>query len=92
MARQKRILTRVDEGLYQYLLRKQPPATPSYKPKPKKPVETFRYMALIKHRDQYHRKFGFPTISKARQWRQSRMGRLAEGRLFPEEEQKRAAA
>jgi len=64
---------RVDVGLYQYTT---------------KPDVT-RFMALIKHRDRYFRKFGFPTISKARQWRQSRKGCIADSRLFPEEATKR---
>ncbi|MDR4495107.1 MAG: hypothetical protein R3B74_11925 [Nitrospirales bacterium] len=96
MGRQKRILIRVDEGLYQYTLGKEAPQQQlpgqSEKQKPRKPVDLSRYMALIKHQDRYFRKFGFPTISKARQWRKSRMGRIAEGRLFPEEEKKRAEA
>jgi len=71
----KRTSVRVDVGLYQYTL------------KPDK----IRFMALIKHRDRYVRKFGFLTISKARQWRQSRMGCIADGKLFPEEATKREA-
>ena len=47
----KRAYVRVDVGLYQYTI------------KPDK----IRFKASIKHRDRYFRKFGFPTISKARQ-------------------------
>jgi len=71
----KRAYVRVDVGLYQYTL---------------KPDVT-RFMALVKRHDRYFRKFGFPTISKARQWRQSRMGCIADNRLFPEEAKKREA-
>lgn len=74
--KRKRTLVHVGEGLYQY--------TP-------KPAMT-RFMARIKHRDRYFRKFGFSTISKARQWRQSRMGCIADGRLFPEEAKRREEA
>jgi len=49
-------------------------------------------MANVKHQGRYYRKFGFPTISKAKQWRQSRKGAIADGRLFPEQEQKRKHA
>jgi integrase len=64
---------RVGEGLYEYTTA----------------TGLIRYKASLKHLGQYHRKFGFPTISKARQWRQSRLGCIADGRLFPEQEQKR---
>jgi len=72
----KRTYVRVDVGLYQYTL---------------KPDVT-RFMALVKRHDRYFRKFGFPTISKARQWRQSRMGCIADNRLFPEEAKKRVTS
>lgn len=48
-----------------------------------------RFMASIKHHDRYTRKLGFPTVSKAKHWRKSRMGCIADGRLFPELEAKR---
>lgn len=32
------------------------------------------------------RKYGFPTVTKARQWRDSRKGAAADGRLFPEQQ------
>jgi len=76
MARKKRTLIRVGEGVYQYA------------PQP----EVLRFMAKVKHQGRYYRKFGFPTISKAKQWRQSRKGAIADGRLFPEQEQKRTHA
>src|SRR5210317_387204 len=64
---------RVGEGLYEYT----------------NAAGLVRYKASLKHHGKYHRKFGFPTISKARKWRQSRVGAIADGRLFPEQEQKR---
>jgi len=63
-----RITTLVDTGLYQYETK----------------AGAVRFMAAIKHHERYTRKFGFPTISKARQWRQSRIGCIADDRLFPE--------
>ena len=67
---------RVGEGLYEYTTK----------------AGLVRYKASIKHHDKYYRKCGFPTISKARKWRQSRVGAIADGRLFPEQEQKRKHA
>jgi len=64
---------RVGVGLYQYTLKS----------------GATRFKASIKHRDRYVRKMGLPTISKARQWRQSRKGCIADSRLFPEEATKR---
>jgi integrase len=67
---------RVGEGLYEYTTT----------------AGLVRYKANIKHHDKYYRKCGFSTISKARKWRQSRVGAIADGRLFPEQEQKRKHA
>jgi len=67
---------RVGEGLYEY----------------KTTGGLVRYKASIKHHDKYYRKCGFPTISKARKWRQSRVGAIADGRLFPEHQHKRKHA
>jgi hypothetical protein len=67
---------RVREGLYEYTTT----------------ASLVRYKASIKHHNKYYRKCGFPTISKARQWRQSRVGAIADGRLFPEHQHKRKHA
>ena len=56
---------RVAEGLYEYTTK----------------AGLVRYKASIKHHDKYYRKCGFPTISKARKWRQSRVGAIADGRF-----------
>jgi integrase len=40
----------------------------------------------LKHQGKEKWKEGFPTITKAREWRNSRKGRAAERRLFPEQE------
>ena len=66
----KRRLERVDEGIFRYCEK----------------GGTERYAVRLKHREKEWRKFGFPTISKARQWRDSRRGALVDGRLFPEHE------
>jgi integrase len=46
-----------------------------------------RFAVRFQTRGKEWRKFGFPTVTKARLWRESRKGRAAEGRLFPEQEQ-----
>jgi len=66
----KRRLERMDEGLFRY----------------REKDGTERYAVRLKHREKEWRKFGFPTISKARQWRDSRRGALVDGRLLPEHE------
>jgi hypothetical protein len=44
------------------------------------------FMVRLKHRGRPYRKYGFKTITDARRWRESRRGRIAEGRMFPEQE------
>ncbi len=66
----KRKLERVDESIFRYCDK----------------TGTELYAVRLKHKDQDLRKFGFPTVSKARQWRDSRRGALVDGRLFPEHE------
>jgi integrase len=46
-----------------------------------------KFMVRLMRKGTLWRKFGFATISKARQWRDSRKGAAADGRLFPEQEQ-----
>lgn len=48
-------------------------------------IERFAVRLKAKRREWW--KEGFVTISKAREWRDSRKGRRAEGRQFPEQEQ-----
>ena len=43
------------------------------------------YAVRLQYRGHDWRKRGFPTLTKARQWIQSRKGRAAEHRLFPEQ-------
>jgi len=45
-----------------------------------------RFAVRLRHRKKEWIKEGFANITQARQWRASRMGRIAEGRLFPEQE------
>ena len=45
-----------------------------------------RFAVRLRHRKKEWIKEGFANITQARQWRASRMGRIAEGRLFPERE------
>lgn len=68
-----RQLKRVGEGLYAYTCKD----------------GSVGYMVRFRHQNKDKRKFGFPTISKAKQWRQSRLGAIADGRLFPEQILKR---
>lgn len=63
-------LTRVEEGIFTY--------------HEKSGVEKFA--VRFQHRGRDWRKFGFPTLTKARLWRESRKGRAAEWKLFPEQE------
>lgn len=65
-----RQLQRIDEGLFTY----------------REKDGTAKFAVRFQHRDRDWRKFGFPTITKARQWLRSRKGRAAEYRLFPERE------
>lgn len=65
-----RQLQRVDEGLFTY----------------SENGGTAKFAVRFQHRGRDWRKFGFPTITKARQWLRSRKGRAAEYRLFPERE------
>lgn len=44
-----------------------------------------RFMVRLKHRGRVYRKYGFASISAARRWRDSRRGRIAERRMFPEQ-------
>lgn len=64
----KRRLICVDEGIYKY----------------QDKDATEKFLARIKHKGEDYRKFGFPTVTKARQWRQSRIGAIADNRFFPE--------
>ena len=64
----KRRLIRLDEGIYKY----------------QDKDRTEKFVARLKHKGEDYRKFGFPTVSKARQWRESRTGAIADARLFPE--------
>ncbi|WP_447969375.1 tyrosine-type recombinase/integrase [Nitrospira sp. M1] len=71
MAGHTRVLTRREEAIFTYRL-----------------VDgTERFAVRMEHQGKDWRKFGFPTLTKARQWRDSRKGRSLEGRLFPEQEQ-----
>jgi len=71
MARNRRVLTRKEEGVFTYPLNN----------------GTERFSVRMEYRGKDWRKSGFPTITKARQWRDSRKGRAMEGRLFPEQEE-----
>ena len=71
MATHKRVLTRREEAIFTYQLK----------------TGAERFAVRMEHQGKDWRKFGFPTITKARQWRDSRKGRASEGRLFPEQEQ-----
>ena len=65
----KRKLERIDEGIFRYA---------------QKDGET-RYAVRFNHQQRDWRKFGFPNVTKARTWLNSRKGRIAENRLFPEQ-------
>jgi integrase len=69
--REGRRLVRVEEGIFRY-----------YEKDGRE-----RFAVRFQHRGRDWRKFGFPTLTKSRLWRESRKGRAAEGRLFPEQEQ-----
>ncbi|WP_447985044.1 tyrosine-type recombinase/integrase [Nitrospira sp. Nam74] len=69
--KQRRTCHYVDENLFWYLDRQ----------------GQKKFMVRLMLNGKLWRKFGFPTISKARQWRDSRKGAAADGRLFPEHEQ-----
>ena len=71
MARNRRVLTRKEEGVFTYPLNN----------------GTERFAVRMEYRGKDWRKSGFPTITKARQWRDSRKGRAMKGRLFPEQEE-----
>ncbi len=71
MAKPKRILKRKEEGVFTYLLSD----------------GAERFAVRMESQGKDWRKFGFPTITKARHWRDTRKGRILEGRLFPEQEQ-----
>jgi len=49
-----------------------------------------RYAVRMEWQGKDWRKFGFTSISQARKWRDTRRGRILEGRLFPEQEQAEA--
>jgi len=70
MAKPKRILKRKEEGIFTYQVND----------------GTERFAVRMEWQGKDWRKFGFRTITKARQWRDSRKGRIMEGRLFPEQE------
>ncbi len=76
MGESRRILKRKEEGIFTYRL----------------PNGADRFVVRFEHQGKDWRKFGFPTITKARQWRDTRKGRALEGRLFPEQERARQEA
>jgi|GEM_PF-2706967 len=71
MAESKRILKRKEEGIFIYQLGD----------------GLERFAVRMEWQGKDWRKFGFTNISQARKWRDTRRGRILEGRLFPEQEQ-----
>jgi len=65
----QRKLIRIDRGIFKYTTQ----------------TGTELFAVRFKHQTEQWRKFGFPTITKARTWLASRQGAVADGRLFPEQ-------